>query len=1190
MAPSTTAKRQQLRDLCTSCQEIEDNFTRLEQLGGIEGLVRNILNLSWSTVAQGLADAAAVQSKRVEFGANALPETPRSTWMEEFIKCIKEDEIVQVLCVSAVVSLAIGTWENPNTGWIEGTAINMAVLIVGAVTATNETQSAEQFEALDSEEKDIRVKCLRDGGIKTEILSSSLVVGDIVVLEPGDKLPADCLLVDPNEGLRNGTPLTVDVDEAALTGETKVVRKSCASDPFLFAGSTVTDCGSREQVLGLVYLVGVDTQLGRLMAKVRRPEQKTPLAVRLDALAEDIGGVGKAAAIATFSATTLLFAYRWLTMELPVGDGLVIGGAGYDSEQQVPFGGLPLAARHWGNLFGPHLFGAMLQSFLLAVTIVVVAVPEGLPLAVTISLAYSVKSMLKDNNLVRKMKACETMGNATTICSDKTGTLTTNQMTVVKAVAWGDDINNESCCATFDITDGSRSSTSSLENFAASITRNNNAGRDVVEALRDITNPALSIEQTFALGVALNTTADLKDGSGQGVIGNRTEGALLLLLRDMGIDYNAARSAFKKSASFSNDGRTMRVAARRAFNSKAKIMSVLVLCQAQEGGEIRGIVFTKGAAEIVLDRCAKIAGKGEEDEERGREAPKIGTSHAEEQEEDEGGGMLDYSTTSTSPSLLNMVPSVSSFGSDGPSSFREVALLKLKEKRENERRDKFAAFRKMKTPEPSQRGSTTRLLSAKERGDIMGTIREFNQRQLRSLALAHRTLSAQDTQRLLEASAGAKAYATGNGVALESIGDLGLSGEHWDSLALDSGLILDALVGIKDPLRPGVASAVRTCQEAGIVVRMITGDNADTAQAIAAECGILSKSSDTTNEADTIAKADKGEEGELVMTGPDFRRRFAPLIEELEHVANSGSEDGNGDDGNNNEGNDEDSEAAQGTMPSIPIPEVDAAALRSLRVLARSSPDDKHNLVRLLQCLGEVVGVTGDGMNDGPALKAAQVGLAMNICGTDVAKEASDIIIMDDNFASIVNTVKWGRCVFDNIRRFLQFQLTVNAVALTITFICAATGLEPPLNAVMMLWVNLIMDTMGALALATELPTPGLLRRRPYPLDAPLISGTMWRNIAFQSCFQLAALAWVLSDQGAAFIKGGSDHEGGGSGDILVNDLEKNTLVFNAFVACQVRISILLSCVCVFLLYILITPFYCHICSPATKNKVVQRN
>ena len=143
MAPSTTAKRQQLRDLCTSCQEIEDNFTRLEQLGGIEGLVRNILNLSWSTVAQGLADAAAVQSKRVEFGANALPETPRSTWMEEFIKCIKEDEIVQVLCVSAVVSLAIGTWENPNTGWIEGTAINMAVLIVGAVTATNETQSAE---------------------------------------------------------------------------------------------------------------------------------------------------------------------------------------------------------------------------------------------------------------------------------------------------------------------------------------------------------------------------------------------------------------------------------------------------------------------------------------------------------------------------------------------------------------------------------------------------------------------------------------------------------------------------------------------------------------------------------------------------------------------------------------------------------------------------------------------------------------------------------------------------------------------------------------------------------------------------------------------------------------------------------------------------------------------------------------
>ena len=214
-------------------------------------------------------------------------------------------------------------------------------------------------------------------------------------------------------------------------------------DPFLFAGSTVSSCAGRGGCCrALVYLVGADTQLGRLMARVRRPEQKTPLAVRLDALAEAIGEVGKAAALATFLATTLLFSYGWLTQELPPPpDALSELGAGGEgggvSAEALPFGGLPLSERSWRNLFGPALFEAALQSFLLAVTIVVVAVPEGLPLAVTISLAYSVKSMLKDNNLVRKMKACETMGNATTICSDKTGTLTTNKMSVVRAVAFG---------------------------------------------------------------------------------------------------------------------------------------------------------------------------------------------------------------------------------------------------------------------------------------------------------------------------------------------------------------------------------------------------------------------------------------------------------------------------------------------------------------------------------------------------------------------------------------------------------------------------------------------------------------------------------------------------------------------------------------------------------------------------------
>ena len=280
-------------------------------------------------------------------------------------------------------------------------------------------------------------------------------------------------------------------------------------------------------------------------------------------------------------------------------------------------------------------------------------------------------------------------------------------------------------------------------------------------------------------------------------------------------------------------------------------------------------------------------------------------------------------------------------------------------------------------------------------------------------------------------------------------------------------LTLQAIVGIIDPLRPDVVEAVKTCQAAGIMVRMVTGDNIETAKAIAKRCGILT-------------------EGGEALEGPTFRKMTPAQLDKILPAASA----------------------------------------------ARSSPDDKHTLVTRLNGKalpkdqkeggappwasweedrkrspgllpewrnvygsdGEVVGVTGDGTNDAPALKAGDVGLSMGLSGTDVAKEASDIVILDDKFSSIVKAVLWGRCVYDNIRKFLQFQLTVNVVALVLVFIAACTTGSTPLNAIMMLWVNLIMDTMGALALATELPTPQLLNRRPYPLDAPLISGLMWRN------------------------------------------------------------------------------------------------
>merc|ERR1711871_348224 len=342
-------------------------------------------------------------------------------------------------------------------------------------------------------------------------------------------------------------------------------------------------------------------------------------------------------------------------------------------------------------------------------------------------------------------------------------------------------------------------------------------------------------------------------------------------------------------------------------------------------------------------------------------------------------------------------------------------------------------------------------------------------------------------------------------------------------------LTLQAIVGIIDPLRPDVIEAVKTCQAAGIMVRMVTGDNIETAKAIAKRCGILT-------------------EGGEALEGPTFRKMTPAQLDKL---------------------------------------------LPKLQVLARSSPDDKHTLVTRLngkalpkdqkewEALhpdaswvedrnkilpgyyqewrnvygsdGEVVGVTGDGTNDAPALKAGDVGLSMGLSGTDVAKEASDIVIMDDTFASIVQAVKWGRSVYDNIRKFLQFQLTVNVVALLLVFLAACLIDDPPLNAVMMLWVNLIMDTMGALALGTEAPKMSLLRRMPYKRSAPLVSRPMWRNILLQSVFQLIVLfiflyrgaGWLGTNRGNQCVKANGDVCG-------TYDYTHYTVIFNIFVFCQV--------------------------------------
>jgi len=912
---------------------MDANLKNLKKIGGVAPLL--------STLSTSLHDgikSSTLPTRTATFGANYTPSPPPPTFLSLLVDSVVEDTTVQILLVSAVVSLAVGVYDDPSTGWIEGAAIIAAVVIVAFVTATNDYQKEQQFRKLEDVSISAKdVKALRDG-LTVEISSKDVVVGDIIMLEPGDKIPADGILVSSDAG-------GVTVDESSLTGEPDGVEKhvlhdlSSNVDPFALSGCNVVE-GSGCM---LVIATGRNSQWGRIKAKLETEHTQTPLQEKLDDMAAMIGYIGMAAAGATFLA---LMGIRWMKRdELPSHD------------------------EGW--------FAAVLEAFIIAVTIVVVAVPEGLPLAVTISLAFSTKKMLKDNNLIRHLAACETMGNATNICSDKTGTLTENKMKVVDGIFGGVEVGRASA----------------------------------------------KVKAIVAKGISLNSSAKLVEDS-EHVIGNKTEGAMLLMLREDG--WNAEEGEYllwREGAKFGEDGGGKVF----PFNSKKKSMSVIV------GDDITPAAASTG-------------------------------------ESDSGNGLRRSTRGGRKAPARAKAPKDASF-----TLFHKGAAERVLDRC---------------THYTDEKGEVKSLTAAKKKA-FTKTIHNFAIRALRCIALAHRD----EVQELVDIDE--------------------VTGTECAEI-LEKGLVLDAIVGIADPLRPEVPDAIKTCQEAGIIVRMVTGDNLETAVAIAKEAGIMT------------------EDG-VAMEGHEFRELTPKQLDEI---------------------------------------------LPNLQVLARSSPEDKHLLVQRLnggllpaskeaweelnpfhnwkkdkdKILpgyleewekarggrgGEVVGVTGDGTNDGPALKAADVGLSMGISGTDVAKDASDIVILDDNFRSIVKAVLWGRSVYDNIRKFLQFQLTVNVVALTITFLSSVGGYQPPLNAVMMLWVNLIMDTMGALALGTEPPSEELLWRRPYKRDASLISLPMWRNIFVQSLYQLVLLGWMLFE-GAEFF--------------TCQDGSKKhfTLVFNAFVFAQI--------------------------------------
>lgn len=788
-----------------------------------------------------------IEARRARHGANRLPEPELPSLWSIFVQALS-DRTLLILVGAAALSLLVELvrgWTDPGHAphLVDGFAILAAVLVASGVTTLNDGQAARQFRALHRLRSAVDV-AVRRGGVVQQISVHELVVGDVVLFDAGDKIPADGLLLEGAE---------VAVDRSSLTGESEPVDKGEGALE-LEGGSTVV---SGSGVM-LVTAVGTGSEIGRLQASLQSGGTlQTPLQERLARLADRIGIVGLTAAILTFAA-------------------LIVSGALRGSFEL----GLDLGT------------GARLLEFaIVAVTIVVVAVPEGLPLAVTISLAYSVRKMARDKNLVRTLASCETMGAATVVCSDKTGTLTENRMMVVGG--WV-------------------------------------AGREVA-AGEGLPERAFSAEGAARVRdvVAIDATAHLEtDAEGRRrTVGNPTEGALLAWTEGWGDDWAARR----ESAALVH---------RLGFSSDRKRMSTVV--RAEDGLHL----LVKGAPEVVLERVSALA-----------------------------------------------------------------------------------------TPEGR------RPLDEAGRAEALAAVDDFAAQGMRSLALAWRALP--------------------EGAALD------------DADALERELVLLAVVAIADPVRADVPDALAACRAAGVEVKLVTGDNALTARAIATQVGLL-------------------REDDEVMEGAEFRAL--------------------------------DDEALDARLPR-------------LRVLARSVPSDKLRLVERLQARGEVVAVTGDGTNDGPALRRADVGFAMGISGTEVAKEASDIVLLDDNFASIVSAIQWGRSIFENVRKFLQFQLTVNVVALSTAFLAAVLGFGLPLNTVQLLWVNLIMDTLAALALATEPPTPELLDQAPHGRHEPLLTRPMMVSIGGMGAVMLLGLLGSLLWDG--WVPAGT------------SGAQRLTFVFNAFVFMQ---------------------------------------
>lgn len=745
----------------------------------------------------GLTDEQ-VKKSREQYGRNVLTPPQRTSLWKLYLDKYR-DPIIQILLVAAVVSLILAFIEN---NFMETIGIFLAVFLATTVGFYFERDAAKKFNVLTALGEEQPVKVRRNGKVM-EIPRHDIVVGDVVLMEVGDEVPADGKLLAVTD---------LQINESALTGE-PMAEKSLAEKgdgaypPDVVLRSTMVMSGRGEFV---VTAVGDATEIGKVAQKsTEQTAVQTPLYVQLDKLAKMISKVGSVVSVAAF---VIFLVHDILTNPA------------------------------WGGKDYFYLAEIVLNYFMMAVTLIVMAVPEGLPMAVTLSLALNMRRMLKSNNLVRKLHACETMGAVTVICTDKTGTLTQNKMQV----------------DTLLLKHGE--------------------------------------EEVLDAAIAVNSTAELNEGK---AIGNPTESALLLWLHDKQKDYSALRKQVK-------------VVKQLPFSTERKFMATL----AELNGDL--YLFVKGAPEIVMKRC---------------------------------------------------------------------------------------------------------VFEEREKKQVLEELSEWQHKAMRTLAFAYKKI---------ETSSG--------NVSKDALNAL-------FEQALDAAdLQLQAIAAINDPIRKDVPAAVKECRQAGIEVKVVTGDTAATALEIGKQIGVFE------DEAENI-----GADGE--MTSLDEQMITGEQWEALS-----------------------DEEAYE--------------RAKDIRVMSRARPTDKQRLVHMLQKRGEVVAVTGDGTNDAPALHYAHVGLSLG-SGTSVAKEASDMTLLDDSFKSIANAVMWGRSLYRNIQRFLFFQLVVNVAALLLVLGGSVLGTDMPLTVTQILWINLIMDTFAALALASLPPSHEVMKDKPRKATDFIITRPMGYGILF---------------------------------------------------------------------------------------------